>query len=356
MQVPENNTTKVVLSESEQLDLLRKKLSGNQVFGACRGNLGWVNIGDNIAMMTEHTPSPTACLAAWDAFVSQPRAMVNLLAQFKRDGHTYAFKHLLNALSKPDYLLPGETIPVEKTEPITVLMLDPKRTILLLRWLVEREGHWMDLNSWLDIKDNREPESRLGMFANKLFKAFPTLEQHTRARRREGAYEGPDVVRAWYEAVYERFPKRLTDALKPCASEAIWGQWNDHLEDIQDIPFVYVIRGEQSKILKLFSRKDQRRIATWQINVPVQRHEADDVTMYPETFESEYVKAHPHVQSLGASHGYKMMLSTLESRDDSKTFGRLGCNHGVPGKYGIRFQFPIELHKVELKNSGTPTR
>ncbi len=246
--------------ESEQLQRLKEALAKYAVIRKYRGKAK-ATMSSFCVGLVEKTSSPTEFCSMWDAFSGEMRVIGNVLAQFRRDKMDTACAHLVKALEDPLHRFPFENRLPVPTKPITVIVLDPKRTFAMLRWLML--GHWMDLNSYLDGKST--PLSKI------LFKSFPTLEEHSLVRRKEQDYEGWDLERAFQDSITEPFEvsgglKRLKSQ-PHCCLPLVHGQWNDHVE-IGDQVFAYVVDGDQAAALSLFSRDEQKRIGSWQFDIP----------------------------------------------------------------------------------------
>jgi len=327
-QVPEG--TKV--NRKQQLQLLRAKITGNQAFGACRGKFGQP-IGQLTADWIKNSESPTQVLGQWDSFTGQARVMTNLLAQFRRDGMNIAHRELLKALNDSDYLLPGEKLPIEATRPITVLMLEPEKTLTFLRWLLE--SHWSSLRNYLAWKESQYAKAP-NELTEKLYTQFLMLEELAREHAKhpvEGFFEGKELCEAYATIASSFDPAILKNAM--CGMGLNWGQWNDHIEGIRHLAFLYMFDCEQSKVLKRFSRKDQKRIATWQINVP-KTHTLSAFGLYPEQWRVRDSANLLRSVSRGSSHGYKVVCCTMERKMQS-WFPTASQGQAEAGKYGMLF-------------------
>lgn len=304
-QVPEGN--KKSISPEKQLDILRKHLMGNHAFAICRGQFGKQIITVTNEML-DQTQSPNALLNQWDEFCGKTRVMANLLAQFKRKGLEIALDELTRALTIEGYAIPGETIPFELTQPITILMLDPERTMLMARWIIK--DNWVELNNYLDWKKGLITDFAFGVesLAEQLFEMFPTLEEHTRVRRTQTDHVGLDLCRAYNDSVLFTFSEGVRHILKTAQKRRLEdNQFHEHIR-IGNYPFLYVFQCEQSAVLSMFSREEQKRIATWQINAPKVLGECYDVGVYPEDMHGQLHFAHPCLASKGVSHGLGAMI------------------------------------------------
>lgn len=317
--VPEGNAN----AESEQqLQALLEKLEGNQAFGMCRGKLG--GIANIMKGFMEDNTSPTAALGKWDDFFGKARVMMNTLATLQRDGQNVAFNDLFAALTDQNFLFPGEVLPVEQTRPLTLVMLEPKKTIAFLRWLLE--DHWDTLRPYVFA-----PEKERTELVTQLYAEFPSLEEQVRVFRNHG-YEGKELRAAYEIDVTSTFPEKALQ--KGMKLELVFQQWNDHIEGMGEIPFVYLFEMEQSEVLKLFSRKNQKRIATWRLDVPKSVAVASiglHSLAYGKTKEKEFNKR-ISLLSRNESNGY----SAIALRHDD-SYNTAWHSHAKEGTYGIRF-------------------
>lgn len=306
-----------VPSAEEQVAHLMNKLAGNKAFATCRGTVTSNAILDLVA----NSNSPTECCNRWDAFSGNLRVVLNQLAKYQRDGWEYAHKELTMYLKVRQHLLPGETIPVEQTTPFVVIMLDPKRTLALLHWLLE--VNWIELNDWLRRKDGHGDAETICVspITNHLFAQFPTLEENTRERRLQGDYEGWDLTKSHLESVLSQFPEINKSNFLPLSLSP--GQHNDHVE-IWRHPFCFVTEGHQRDILKSFSREKQGKIATWQLNIPTMLlssrsiHEPrsqqfqGEIGFHVEAEHSKWKSKSPSLVSKGISAGLGCMFDPPE--------------------------------------------
>ncbi|MEI6237921.1 MAG: hypothetical protein WCP15_00105 [bacterium] len=334
-QVPED---KKVNSE-QQLKILRNKLMGNQAFAFCRGKLGKQVVSVAADLIAE-TGTPTRFLSMWDEFFGKARVMTNLLAQFNRDGMNVAYEELLSALRTDTHFFPGETVPVEQTRPVTVLMLEPEKTVSFLSWLLEE--HWMSLRDYLYWKDqkpgffNKVPD-KPSVLTERLYANFSKLEEL--ARKHCSGYEGRELSEAYRQEIIDTFPEGALKNGK--VAELGRPQWNDHIEHVGDIPFIYIFEMEQFEVLKMFSREDQKRIATWQFNLPkVITHFV--IGLHPHKMHGCWKKSHPAFVSCGKSHGLAgvaLVNSPLNSVAGSMPKYPVSYHSsGKSGKYGIIFE------------------
>lgn len=305
----------------EQIKFLREKLAGNDTFGRIRGRFP-DKLGELGSVLAD-SESPTDFCRRWDQFCSDVRVIGNLLACLKRDGWNIAATELTRALQDKTYCLPGETVPLHETEPVTVVVFDFPRTLAMIRWI--RCAHWMNLDCYLNERDNRLTENDKAVWNNdsvgqlltyQLFEAFPNLEDHTRQRRARMDYEGRDLCKSYQEHVLNDFDhKQLLEIGLPL--HLAWQTYNDHLElfehstgDLQR--FGYICRADQAEVLSRFSREQQERIATWCVRMPKMK-DNDDIHRLFVGFHSE--EAHrglwqnsTYLTSKGCAHNYGVVI------------------------------------------------
>jgi hypothetical protein len=327
-------------SRNEQLATLRTRLLGNQYFAACRGMLGQVAI-KTVDEMIGATNNPSQFSKSWEKFSQGVLVMGNMLAQLQRDGWQEAYTALSSALSTPGYTIPGETVPFEQTKPITLVMLDPERTVLMLNWIIK--DHWMDLDAWLDDKDDKPDSRKLSERVKKLFELFPTLEHHTRIRRKHRDYEGKDLLYAYRDSVWSRFPNVLkSESFK--SLRFTFGQWNDHIE-LHGAKFLFLFDGEQGEALKLFTREQQEQIATWQINIPSAAQGTIYFGLHPEAEQETWRAEYPSLLSHGLNAGMGAVMLT------SKPAVQCGMNYGPPQAYQAQSgEYPNTIDRFIFDN------
>jgi hypothetical protein len=290
---------KTTVPEEKQLELLLEKLAGNQAFATCRGKFG-----NLLSIVEDFGETPSAFCRRFDDFTGQARVMGNLLATLKRDGHDYAHDQLGNAL-KGNHVFPGEVLPVEQTRPVTLVMFDPIKTVAMVKWLTQ--AYWMSLNAYLDFLDG---QGKTGFhnddfeLTKNLFELFPALEGYSRKRRKSGDYEGWDLAKAFDESVTDRFeaPEGASKL------RLLRGQWNDHVEwdhSGHSTALGYMVEGDQASVLRKFSRETQKKIGTWQINLPKNQATCAGVCfgIHEESEHGISRKKHPAFTSKGTQSG-----------------------------------------------------
>ncbi len=255
--MPEGTST--IPSREEQLASLHNTLMGNQAFAACRGMTSRA-----FADITQKSDSPAAFCADWDIWIAKARVMGSLLVRFKRDGWKFAYDELQRALCDSRFIMTGETVPVESTSPYTVVMFDPRRTLLMIKWILDNLTSATQVSAFIGHRRDEEVLDHTRM----MFKEFPTLEKHARLLRQGVAYPGPDLCKAYHDIIDSRFEADHSWAPLTLG----WHQWNDSIE-LYNGPHchfrcAYLCRGHQADVLNLFSRELQDEIATWQLYLP----------------------------------------------------------------------------------------
>ncbi|NIP33129.1 hypothetical protein GWN26_14200 [Candidatus Saccharibacteria bacterium] len=313
----------------EQIEFLRKKLTGNEAFGRVRGQL--TEKQSLLESVLEEAESPTDFCRRWDQLSSDMRIFGNQLAQFKRDGWDTAYEELTRALKDKTYRLPGETVPLHQTEPITIVMFDFPRTLTLIRWI--RCAHWMDLDNYLEELNQSWTDglSKKYWFSSgnpsrtlthELFKAFPSLKEYTLTRRQYREYEGWELVKSYYEHVLGKFDHaKLRDIGQPLTLAR--DTYNDHLELYRGVGermcLGYICRADQAEVLSRFSREEQKQIATWTIRMPKVNAENDFRGMFigfhPEEGHDEWEAESSNLVSIGCHQDYGVVAMSRPYSD-----------------------------------------
>ncbi len=128
-QVPEGKT----VLRGQQFDRLFQKLAGHKVFGRRRGKLGFMT--ETLANIADKADTPTAFLNELNGLFSDARVLADFYAQLRRDGCDEAAEELLRALGDKGHVLPGETVPIEKTKKCVLVMFAPEKTLRLLEFM-----------------------------------------------------------------------------------------------------------------------------------------------------------------------------------------------------------------------------
>lgn len=257
--MPEENKHNVnVVPVEQQLVELRRKLAGNQSFGKCReaGQFGRIPIYKLLEQ-----PNPTATLKALDDSLSDQRVMLNMLAILKREGNMYAYQELLDALTE-GHVITGEELPLEKTEPGVLVMVDPEKALLLARWMYTSE--FSDAIHWIRHGHGDPKRGQCGSLTPKLLEIFPHLreqflEQENQSHRLPPTY----VIEERVKDVWEKLDQYRGNRFPIFVVGSMTGMWyGSHCSAI------FVSGVDQQDVLSLFSREEQKSIATWRFNFP----------------------------------------------------------------------------------------
>jgi hypothetical protein len=312
-QVPENNS-------SQQIAELQDQLRGHQIFGRYRGTYNYTAM-NAVGEILGKSESPTEFLRQWDSFAGDMRVLGNMMAVLKRDDKTEALTAFQQALIDPTYTFPGETIPLDKTVPVTLVMFNPKATLSMLLWITQ--GHWMDLGKFMDDEWDVYGESRRHLTVP-LFENFPSLPRAIRARCESINYMGWDLLYAYQVDVLRgvEIPKDFHSMY------LAFGQYNDHIElersrysaktttvapDTQEVNcvghFAFWVEGDQAAVLSRFTREQQEKMATWQFHVHPDLIRVKDpryltVGLHIEAMHEEFQHHYGSRASAGVSHGF----------------------------------------------------
>lgn len=310
-QVPE------VPSSEAQLEALWKILNGNRAFAMVRGKLGKSRM--DLLRDCADESSPTKALARFDETRAAERIMTNHLAVFCRDNWHVAAAELIRALSKKEYIVAGEELPITMM-PYTVFMIDPELTFdfcqwsktvtcedwVYLFWKVEsrRQGLTPAMLAFTADFDGRSVDNRLeGAFVMYVLNAFAKRLRipcsAIGVRPTEFMSSSGSLSCYHHRMVYD---VRLTG--------------NSHRVPINSLAFG--TPREQSEVLSAFSREDQKRIATWQFHVPValgleKPRKAATIAFFPEALHERLLHERPHFVSRGVQHNRGAMI--IENAD-----------------------------------------
>ena len=191
-------------------------------------------------------------------------------------------------------------------------MLDPERTMTLVKWLVEE--HWMSLAGYVVWNSRAGAESaEPTQNTHKLFKMFPTLEERWHLSAKQYHFIGDILCHTYTDSVWHSFSEDIRDRLSKVDFRQLQsGQYMDHIDLAEDHKFVFIIHSEQAHVLRCFSRHDQERIATWQIHLPkVMSTVRTFVGIHPEVIHPQLQKIYPALTSIGVSHGLGCFMGPM---------------------------------------------
>ncbi|MBL7022255.1 hypothetical protein ISR92_03000 [Patescibacteria group bacterium] len=255
----------------------------------------------------ENSGSPTQFCNDWDITSTDIRVIGNMIAQCKRDGQDIIADVMSKALLDRAYQLPGETIPVEETQPITIVVLDFEKTLEMIKWI--RCAHWMSLNNYLDEPTliRRDIDMKL---TDRLFNTFPSLYEHALRRKSQGGYEGPELVSAFRDDVLDKFHNNVTS--KGGQLGIKFDTYNSHLE-INSLVLARIFLGDQAQVLSKFTRQEQELITTWTVNTPSVLVEESGLNtlmfgFHPEKTHQIWSDSNNCYSSLGCSNDYGVTI------------------------------------------------
>ena len=320
-----------VASKEEQLVSLLQSLLGHECFGRLRGKWGR-SVREVIENLLDQADSPNDFCDLWDQFTADVRVVGNMLAKYRRDGWKFAEEEMLTALIYGGkHLLPGEKIPSQKTIPVTILMLDPERTLRMIHWVMG--GGDMDMYYVMEKGEYKNP------LVQKLFESFPSLKEYVGQFREVDAA----LIAALYRDVMEHFPeyrdmqgRRLKLDADPerlsSFTNVLMKVW-DEMQHVSVDSFGFVVFGKQDEVLRRFSRDKQKRIATWQLHLPrsllteakkkqvsfadqFAQQSADrfprlhlDIGFFPEAEHARWTELYPNMTSRGVAYGLGVMAA-----------------------------------------------
>lgn len=285
----------------EEMSFLNKML-GSGAFQECRGKLEH-SILSYILDEIEKSDSPTNFLKNFDNFFGKVRIVANSLAQLKRDDKSglyeidscddSLFSQLCFSLRSPNYVFPDEVISLEEARPVTILMLNPQRVLLMLKWINSKH-----------FGLRKEKDKSFNDFTNGVMQAFPILKLYAQHAISSNNYSEYYVAQALSDDVVTKF-SNLETKLKDVG----WLILDSglQLEDIEmwGYHWLYYFEGQQSDILKRFTRQEQKNIASWQFNLS-KRIIKPCIELHPGNIHPIYKKRY-----LGTSKGVSKGIGAL---------------------------------------------
>ena len=306
-----------MINPKQQIEILLKILAGNTAFKTCRGRLN-TQLAGLIKHVLDTEESPSEFLTTWKQFSTSVPEMIRLLEQFRIDGFNTAYDELLKALEFPGYILPYEVIPEEETEPVSVVLLDPRRTMIMLKWIIE--GHWMDLQNYVARIDRGGHSGHgLGELCESVFKSFPNLEESVRRRMANNGGCGPELCEEYRETILTTFSAGVMEKLGRAQAKRLQSdQFSDRLL-IDNQRFVYIVRAGQSEVLWWFTKEELKHVAVWQIHLPkiLSVNVKTFVGIHPEAMHGELRTVSPNLTSVDTSHGLGCIIAPTVMQSES---------------------------------------
>jgi len=305
------NTMKRV--PEEQVAALRAKVENLSAFQDSRGKWG-KPLRAIVAECVATSDNPTQCLAMVEKLCSRLKVVADKASQLKNAGHEKAVEELFDALSCFYKRLPWEaTAPCPKI-PVTLLMLDPVRTLSLFQWLVLGQPH--------DLKDHFV--GRPTALTTAMFTHFPEMLRINEILEERGEVWGA-LAEIYRQVLEVKFTQSLVACAKNfqkrmCAYTIGWRQYSSELDFTQMRPCRVFYGVTQKDVLCCFSREDQKKIATWEFNAPdvvFDDHFGSchfSIGLHPETEHAQWKKEYPDWSSHSVQA--KMGATILQDRDE----------------------------------------
>ncbi len=229
-------------------------------------------------------------MAKFDELVRAMRIMTRLLAKLRRDGKDRAYAELLEALDYESYVMVGESMPLEATIPITILMLEPAKTLYFAEWIAEKGRPFEDLDSM-----------------------FPTRKAHRASCTAQEHANGQDILRAYADTL-EGLPQTFGGSIRLSHGVNHMHTNRDKTDPVffcdfrSRLPLAYMFFGkDQAHVLSLVGRENQDRVATWQINAPaflVDWSPKFAIGFHEESVHPLWQKRYPALVSRGVAGGH----------------------------------------------------
>jgi len=228
---------------------------------------------------------------------------------YKRDGWNVAFRVLYDALSNSSYNIPGE-MPREQTYPCTLVILNPEKTFVLLRWLLN--ARYCELEEYV-LKKNASSLEALNKrywypvspYTLNLFKSFPSLEQFVLEKEEDGLYKGYELCAAYRADVLGQFDdfKDFGYYTKPLRLSRL--KFQNGIEEVDTLTFGFMFLWDTKTVFELFPRKDQERLATWSFDLTKKTMlHVETIGLHPEDEHERWRRAAPGTMSGNVTHGY----------------------------------------------------
>jgi hypothetical protein len=347
--VPKDTDLSKEQNKETQVAELCELLTGHETFSRHRGRSG------KLALLLRHvldnSNSPSQAKRLWNELAADGRTLLKTLAQLDRSGHSAARKEMLTALTDSNFTFTGEEVPLSDTTAITIVMPDPVRTLMLLKWIM-RTNKPSDLMRHIEYCEHPEqlyqPERWLCDKTLELVKAFPSILERFNSR-----YNGPGsimtdgvLMSSHCMDVLGRFNKFGGTPLNIAPNEqlvsglsCVPGSFVKSLEPgfrkINEAgQLAFLIPGEQKEVIKSFDRNQQELVTTWQLRIPTaiwveaeieptecKGYGAPYIEFFAESEQECHSRHNPSLTSKGVSHGVGVRWVTL--RDSGVDPGRL---------------------------------
>lgn len=254
--------TKQVPEECAQIAELERFVAGNEMFARLRGKLG-KPLCAIIEEMISRASSPTNFQERLDRFFGDLRPVARELAVLVRDGEEAAKRELTLALTIAEHRLPFEPTCVIPKRTFTAVMLDPPRTLAMIRWLTMRDR--------CSLQEHFAGRST--SLTSTLFSVFPRFALNCIEMIGGNVSVGQELSNAYEGVVRDKFEDGLKGLCSYGPRALCLGlmQWECDRElgaGWTSPPYCYLIEGTQADALSCFNRIDQCCIGTWQFELP----------------------------------------------------------------------------------------
>ncbi len=301
------------LSPDAQMELLRQRLAGNQVYARCRkASFTHMPLDD---LLKE--PSPTATLKAFRKWTADRSVILNMVTTLNRNGHTHASEELLESLLD-DHVILGEGFPIEETYPAVFMMVEPAKTLLLARWLFTSQFK-EDAIYWIENGCGNPERKLCGSLTPDFFEMFPHFKEYFLAQKYSPRVISPTDY--FFETFFEKYLKKI---------EPFKDQWYSKDKPATDRHTIFIdprrtglwhsvycvaafVRGVTQKDIlgPVFDREEQKNIVTWRFDLPKMVGDFESsflgpnywIGLHPEEEHEMWSKYYPSHVSRGVAHG-----------------------------------------------------
>ncbi|MFH1315083.1 MAG: hypothetical protein ABIH67_01680 [Candidatus Uhrbacteria bacterium] len=342
--MPEDTDFLQEQNHETQIAELRTQLTGHKIFARRRGESG--KLAGLLRYIMDNTKTPSEAKRLWQDLVGDGSVLLMLMAQLDREGHTEARKQMLSALTSSNFVFTGEEVPLSETTAITVIMPDPVRTLMPLRWIMRIDSvdnFFRHIEHCEDSEQHYRPEEWLNKETLELIRAF-----HSILGRFNKHYNGPGSINAdgvlmssHAMDVLSRFNLHEGTALvvdpNRQYSKGVCYVPGNFLESfdpgyrnrVTAGHLAFLVCGEQKDVISRFERKHQSLIATWQLRIPTsvwlpakqrfdngtERFRASHIEIFAESEHKLHLRQNPSFTSKGVSNRVGVRWVTTHDRN-----------------------------------------
>lgn len=359
---------KSTLTALEQRKLLAEKLKGREFFERRReGKMPQKAFDLLYEFVTQLTTTPADFERDFNKLTRDLFHLGRLWSQLRRDGHTVAAQHLSEAIALSQFTLHGERF--AETVPVTMLMLEPEKTTLMIRFLLLLERNELHFfNTWHRVRPwkggDEQFKTEFFEVRDALLQAFPSLQ--TLGERYEEEFPttvtgcGRPFLHAYrqdvashYSAVWQMdenwstgvkgairllhvhqieepfMTMRVRQWLSPGGGpQGFFAREHKIPEGSQGCkPFAYMLLCPEAEVRQRFTTEQHQSIATWEFAMPEHllhasarskgfyRHCDLPVGLHPMKDHDSWRECHPALVSRTTSHGYGAMLQATSTHE-----------------------------------------